>query len=371
MLRVLTIMTFLALLAGLGRAEPATQPAKAAASPLGVWEKMAPIAPRHYVCYRAPTPIKIEGIADEPAWADAPWTDDFVDIEGAARPAPRFRTRAKLLWDDTYLYVHAELQEPHVWGTITQKNAIMFMDNDFEVFICPDGSNHHYYEYEMNALNSIWELTLDKPYRDGGPAHLGTNLEGLKSAVHIDGTINNPSDTDKGWSVEIAFPWKALEPFAGGVPCPPADGNQWRIDFSRVEWLVDIIDGKYRKIPKEMRDEDNWVWSPTGIIDMHRPERWGVVQFSTGKPGSAEYHADPTQAARDRLMEVYYRQIEYRKRTGHYAGSVGELGQNTRQDVRIKLTDAGYTAESNALGVDGKAEKITIRQDSLISLSTQ
>ena len=97
--------------------------------------------------------------------------------------------------------------------------------------------------------------------------------------------------------------------------------------LARVEWLVDIIDGKYRKIPKEMRNEDNWVWSPTGIIDMHRPERWGFVQFSTAKPGAAEFRADPTLAARDRLMEVYYRQIEYKKAKGAakcgFGGRVG------------------------------------------------
>jgi len=52
------------------------------------------------------------------------------------------------------------------------------------------------------------------------------------------------------------------------------NNQTWRIDFSRVEWLVDIIDGKYRKIPREMRPEDNWVWSPQGVIDMHRPATW-------------------------------------------------------------------------------------------------
>ena len=48
----------------------------------------------------------------------APWSEDFVDILGAGRPVPRFRTRTKLLWDDGYLYVAAEMEEPHVWGTL-------------------------------------------------------------------------------------------------------------------------------------------------------------------------------------------------------------------------------------------------------------
>jgi len=312
------------------------------ASPEGDWAAMKGFTPRHYICYRATGPIKIDGKADEPAWANAPWTEDFVDIQGSVKPAPRFRTRAKLLWDDSYLYVFAELEEPHVWGTLTKKNSIMFMDPDFEVFIDPDGDNHNYYEYEMNALNSIWELTLDRPYRDGGPAHLGTNLKDLHSAVHIDGTINNPADTDRGWSVEIAFPWSGLKRYAGAATCPPKDGDQWRMGFSRVEWLVDIINGKYSKVPREAHPEDNWVWSPQGVIDMHRPERWGYVQFSNGAPGSAKFHPDVTLPLRDRLMEVYYRQKEYFKTHRHYADSAADLGMNQGNPVDIKKQGDGY-----------------------------
>src|SRR5690348_3016190 len=104
----------------------------------GDWAKMKGIRPREYVCYRARSAITIDGRGDEPAWQDAPWTEDFVDIQGSIKPAPRFRTRAKLLWDDRYLYVFAEIQEPHVWGTLKKKNDIIFFDNDFEVFIDPN-----------------------------------------------------------------------------------------------------------------------------------------------------------------------------------------------------------------------------------------
>jgi hypothetical protein len=113
--------------------------------------------------------------------------------------------------------------------------------------------------------------------------------------------------------VEVAIPWKGLARYAGEKACPPRDGDQWRANFSRVEWLVDIIDRKYRKIPPEMRPEDNWVWSPQGVIDMHRPERWGYVQFSTAAPGTAAFRPDPSLPARDALMAVYYRQREYKK----------------------------------------------------------
>ncbi len=235
--------------------------------------------PKTYSCSRANQQIQLSGRGDDPAWEAAPWTDYFVDIEGDAKPRPRFLTRAKMLWDDKYLYVFAQMQEPHVWGTLTQKNSIIFHDNDFEVFIDPDGDGENYYEFEMNALNTIWELTLVKRYSQGGPAVLGTNLPSLISKVHVDGTLNDPSDEDRGWSVEIAFPFAELPPHCKGGNYPPKPGDTWRINFSRVQWRHQIVDGKYVKIPKETSPEDNWVWSPQGLIDMHQPEHWGFVEF--------------------------------------------------------------------------------------------
>ena len=128
------------------------------------------MTPKGYVCYRANAPFTIDGDLSKPTWDAAPWTDDFVDIEGDKQPAPPLRTRVKMLWDDEYFYIGALMEEPHVWATLTEHDSVIFQDNDFEVFIDPDGDNHDYYEVEINALNTIWDLRLVKPYRDGGPA---------------------------------------------------------------------------------------------------------------------------------------------------------------------------------------------------------
>src|SRR5262245_3941728 len=109
--------------------------------------------PKGYVCYRAPSPIVIDGDLKDAAWEAAPWTDAFVDIEGDKKPKPLFRTRAKMLWDDEALYIAAELEEPHVWATFTEHDSIIFYDNDFEVFLEPDNDNHMYGELELNASN--------------------------------------------------------------------------------------------------------------------------------------------------------------------------------------------------------------------------
>jgi hypothetical protein len=74
----------------------------------------------------------------------------------------------KMVWDDEYLYVAAEMEEPDIWATLTERDSVIFHDNDFEVFIDPDGDTHAYYELEVNALATAWDLMLLKPYRDGG-----------------------------------------------------------------------------------------------------------------------------------------------------------------------------------------------------------
>ena len=65
-------------------------------------------------------------------------------------------------------------------------------------------------------------------------------IPGLKTAVHVSGTLNDPGDSDTSWSVELAIPWKALAEHAHRSHRHPEDGDQWRINFSRVEWRHQI-----------------------------------------------------------------------------------------------------------------------------------
>lgn len=266
--------------------------------------------PKGYVCYRANTPIAVDGKLNDAEWLKVPWTDYFIDIEGDRKPAPRFKTRVKMLWDDSCFYIAAELEEPHVWATITKRDDVIFHDNDFEIFMDPDGDNFEYGEFEINALNTGWDLFLPKPYKDGGRADDSWNIEGIKTAVFVKGTLNNAADTDSGWSVEIAMPWEALEKISH-TKQPPKNGQQWRINFSRVEWTTDIVDGRYKKVGG--KPEDNWVWSPQGVINMHRPEMWGIVQFSGNAPDTDSVRSDRFAEARRVLHAVYYAEQDYYK----------------------------------------------------------
>eukprot|EP01136_Pigoraptor_vietnamica_P042736 Opistho-1_new@17256 len=163
-------------------------------------------------------------------------TDLFGDIQGARMPSPRFATRAKLRWDDEFLYVAAEMEEPQVWANQTQHDSIVYLDNDFEVFVDPDGSTHWYKEFEINAIATTFNLLLDKPYLDGGAANYsGWDVPGMRAAVNVvGGRVNAPGSGNRGWTVELALPLASLA-YNEEVAVPPAHGDRWRINFSRVE----------------------------------------------------------------------------------------------------------------------------------------
>ncbi|MGB1102834.1 MAG: family 10 glycosylhydrolase [Crocinitomicaceae bacterium] len=275
------------------------------------------VQPKAYVVTTSSQTIKVDGKASEKAWANAPWTDYFMDIEGDK--IPTYNTRVKMLWDSIYLYIYAEIEEPHIWGDITERDATMYYNNDFEVFIDPSGDTRNYGEIEVNAKNAVWDLLLSKPYRSGGKYNTQWDIPGIRTAVHIDGTLNNPKDEDKGWQLEMAIP---LQPFVMLKNKPrsyPVDGEQWRINFSRVNWDYELVNGKYQKKrdpkTKKLLPEYNWVWSNQTIINMHAPEKWGYLQFSDQTnvdQGIFEYPEDwqIKQVAYDLFLQAKYNKIK-------------------------------------------------------------
>lgn len=307
--------------------------------------------PRGYVCYQTDAPLSIDGKSDEKAWQSASWTADFVDIEGDAKPAPLYRTRAKMLWDEQYFYILAEITEPDIWATYAQHDMVIFHENDFEVFIDPDGDTHNYYEFEVNALGTYWDLMLIKPYLNGGPPINAWDIKGLKSAIDIQGTINNPSDKDRLWTVELAFPWEVLKQAAFEVR-KPQDGEQWRLNFSRVNWRTEAKEGKYVKQTNPETGaaypEYNWVWSPQGTINMHLPEMWGFVQFSTSIAGSGtvKFVPDPEDEVKWLLRNIYYAEKEYQKEHGSFTNDIqelplsGNLKNQLDEQPQIQTTDS-------------------------------
>jgi hypothetical protein len=284
-------------------------------------------APKGYIApFTRKAPV-VDGDINEAVWQDAAWSESFVDIEGTGKPLPAWTTHAKMLWNDSCLFVAAQLEEPHVWGTLTNRDAIIYYDNDFELFIDPDNDTHHYFEVEVNALNTVLDLFMAKPYRNGAGAFLGYDMAGLKTAVKVQGTLNNPRDKDSGWTLEMAIPFRSV--FVGNKWRAPHEGELWRLNFSRVEWDAEV-EGEAYRVKKNLKGarlpEHNWVWSPQGVINMHYPERWGYLQFTRKDQPTTSFTLPYEERRKQYLWLVYYRQKSYLSQHRTYASSLKQLG---------------------------------------------
>jgi hypothetical protein len=310
------------------------------------------VQPKHYVVGHTKTAPVIDGDIEEQVWETAVWTDEFRDIEGelSSRPLPYYATRAKMLWDSSYLYIAADLKDKHVWANLDKHDQVVYYDNDFEVFIDPVNSAHNYYEIEINALNTVFDLYLAKPYRSGASGMLiSWDCKELLHAVKIKGSLNNPSDEDEGWTVEMAIPFKSISRV-------PKDNTVWRFNFSRVEWDTKIVNGKYVKktgAKGKPLPENNWVWSPQGAIDMHRPERWAYLRFSTLEAGSVlpEFKLPYSELQRRYLWLIFYKQQDYRRTNKRFTNSFDDLRLDSviyingiRNSVSVEATSGQFTA---------------------------
>jgi len=258
----------------------------------------------HYTAYRAAEPPAIDGRLAAASWGLAPRSPRFVDLI-SGKPTVH-DTRAAVLWDDTHLYVGFWVEEPFVEARLTERDALIWSENDVELFVAGADA---YYELELNALGTIYEALFvwDDAYERAGFSkaaefsrsapgakpwngvgfdkhprgmRLGLfnwDMPGLRAAAAIDGTLNDNSDRDRGWTAEIAIPWASLAPLAtDGRALPPRDGDTWRMDFSRFN--------TYRAA-KPAEDSGGWAWSAHGVWDSHVPELFPYVHFSTDVVG--------------------------------------------------------------------------------------
>lgn len=263
-------------------------------------DRPLPPIPR-YQCLRAAVPPEIDGRLDEAVWARAEWSAPFGRIDDG-RPSGQ-ETRIALLWDDRCLYAAYRAADRDVRGTATRHHEQVYMkDDDVEIFVQGDGG---YYELGVNPVNTVYEFRWtwlqplverqdfgrleellkrsDTLYYTARPGEkLGRigdmtwELPGLRHAVQVDGTLNNPADFDRGWTVEFALPWDGLAPILGGRPKP---GTTLRIQAYRAEH--DRSDPE-----KTAAFARHWpggspftgyTWSTMGNGNVHNPERWAEV----------------------------------------------------------------------------------------------
>jgi hypothetical protein len=243
----------------------------------------------------------IDGDLNKPMWQDAPKSPRFVDMV-SGEPA-YYDTRVAVRYDDTHLYVGYWVEEPFVTATMTERDSFIWFDNDIELFI---GGDDCYYELEINAHGTIYECffiwqdahkpggRFDRPefdvymrnvdilggfqdYRYGKHPRgrrwgfLDFDMPGVQVGVQVQGSINDNSDIDKGWSVEVAIPWASMAFMFKDRVLPPAPGETLRCDFSRFEAL--------RLHGAPLPQNPGWSLNPHGVYDSHIPESFSVVHF--------------------------------------------------------------------------------------------
>jgi len=184
-------------------------------------------------CRRAAALMKIDGRLDEPAWARA----QVVTFQRAWMPAdqrqPPTQTKARLLWDDDYLYFAAEMEDTDVFADVTAQDGPLWTNDVFELFFKPSKEKQGYYEFEINAANTKFDMFMPSRGSGGASRHAKEREFHIESKVVVHGTLNDWNDRDTGWTIEGRIPWSDFA-LTGGRP---AVGDTWlhalcRYDFS-------------------------------------------------------------------------------------------------------------------------------------------
>ncbi|MBL8828510.1 MAG: carbohydrate-binding family 9-like protein [Planctomycetaceae bacterium] len=204
-----------------------------------------PANERVFECRLASGPIKIDGKADELAWQQAPVIDEFVT--GWAKGGPRAATsltKARILWNDQGFYFLAEMADEDLYSDVTEHDGETWLNDVFEIFFKPADDKPAYYEFEINALNTQFDLYL--PNRGAGNVRrfLKAHKFNLQTAVTLRGTLNNERDRDQGWTLEGLIPWTGLQ-LTGGAP---SVGDRWRFTLCRYDYSVYLGDPELTSI---------------------------------------------------------------------------------------------------------------------------
>lgn len=212
-------------------------------------------------CQRAEGSIKIDGKLDDAAWKKAQPLDRFsahwLDQK------PKTSTRAKLLWDDEYLYFSAEMTDQDLYADVVEHDGMAWLNDVFELFFKPSDERPGYYEFQVNAANTKLDMYL--PSRGAGGYQRFARSQDFKmeSAVTLRGTLNKWQDEDQGWQVEGRIPWQDFQASGGA----PKAGDTWRFALCRYDYSV------------AFEAADLTSTAPLTRPDFHRYEDYGRLEF--------------------------------------------------------------------------------------------
>ena len=190
--------------------------------------------------------IWIDGNLDEPDWVRTPSVGPFL-VYPTQDPEKGETTEAKMLWDDRCLYIAFKTLDRNILATRTARHADVFNDDCVEAFLSPFPDRPTVYtNIEINALATfLSEILLGKPdpalekmplvipsHYTKKSGHYLWSPPGLQIGRHHQGTINDESDADGWWTIELSLPWETFAYL--GQPSKPKAGNIWRFNLFRL-----------------------------------------------------------------------------------------------------------------------------------------
>jgi dienelactone hydrolase len=224
-----------------------------------------PVALKSYEIYRATSPITIDGKLDERDWQRAPGVGDF----GFPWPkeGEKEQTVAKILWDDTNLYVSWYAHDKHISASVTQRHGPVSKDDCVEIFLSPNPDEvKNYYTFEINAIGTM----LNRARTDWWTGPPNWEPEGVQYRTSFHGLPKKEeSPEDSYWIVEAAIPLKNFMHDAANTP--PHDGDRWRLNLQRLGGITNA-------------QSSTWSPLPEGVRSFHTPEAFGWVRFVKSPP---------------------------------------------------------------------------------------
>ncbi len=215
----------------------------------------APELPEYSVKRTRKAPA-VDGVLDDAAWKDATPVVLRGSFDGRA---VAHRTEARLTYDDQALYVAFDAQDPDIWGTFRKRDEPIYEQEVVEIFLDANADGRTYNELQVSPNNVLFDAYF--PARRQGMDL--TWDSGMKTAVKVKGTVNQPGDRDEGWTVEMQIPLSRLNE----VPHrPPKPADRWRFNLYRLEHL-----GR--------RDVEGQAFSPLFMGDFHHLPRFGWLVF--------------------------------------------------------------------------------------------
>jgi hypothetical protein len=221
--------------------------------------------------------LTIDGKLDESIWSEIPKLNLSPFGSG-----PKLESTVRTFRAGDHLYIGAHLQDEHAWSSKDERDSATWEQEVFEMFVDTDGDGDNYLELQINPIGTIFDANFKKRLGTGEGSRGDQinrakkfNIEGLESAVHVEGTVNDKAKGDEFWSVELKIPLTSIP----GVDSADEPGKTWAVNFYRFDRPTD-----------ERTLSFAWSTKPRG--DFHQVGKFGEFRFSID-PSTIKKQLDP------------------------------------------------------------------------------